>query len=296
MQTPTLTPAQRRELRSLAHHLDPVVQIGQNGVTSAVLHEIDNALNAHELIKVRMFADEREVRAEALLEICEKLSAAPVQTLGKLFIIYRARSADADEAHAAKPNRRAKPKEVERPRYTDFKPEPAAKRAKGDTRPPAQAEASANRRRIGTGSGLNDNPWSELPISTRRRIDPNFVETDAMKRRDPAKKKSISANKMFAAKSNNEDVRRRAPVAGQFAIEQARKKRAQAAAMESGEPINPPRASATEERFRWKDRDKWPVAERAPRPSTRNTPALSKRGAARNPSAPQTRRRLREDY
>jgi RNA-binding protein len=292
MDTPNLSPAQRRELRALAHHLDPVVQIGQNGVTSAVLHEIDNALNAHELIKVRMFADEREVRAAALADVCEKLSTAPVQTLGKLFIIYRPRSAEADELHAAKPNRRAKPKEIERPRYTDFKPEPAAKRAKGDTRPPAQAEAPRRR----AGSGVNDNPWSELPISTRRRIDPNFVETDAMQRRDPAKKKSVSANKMFAAKSNNEDVRRRAPVAGQFAIEQARKKRAQAAAAESGEPINPPRAVATEERFRWKDRDKWPVAERAPRPSTRTAPALSKRGAARNPSAPQTRRRLREDY
>jgi putative YhbY family RNA-binding protein len=292
MQTLTLSPAQRRELRTLAHHLDPVVQIGQNGLTSAVLHEIDNALNAHELIKVRMFADEREVRAAALGEVCEKLAAAPVQTLGKLFILYRPRSAEADEAHAAKPNRRAKTKEIERPRYTDFKPEPAAKRAKGDTRPPAQAETPRRR----AGSGVNDNPWSELPISTRRRIDPNFVETDAMQRRDPAKKKSVSARKMFAAKSENADIRRRAPVAGQFAIEQARKKRAQAAAVESGEPINPPRAVATEERFRWKDKDKWPAAERTPRPSTRTTPALSKRGAARNPSAPQTRRRLREDY
>jgi putative YhbY family RNA-binding protein len=293
MDTLTLTPAQRRELRSMAHHLDPVVMIGQHGVTSAVLHEIDNALNAHELIKVRMFADEREVRAAALADVCEKLSAGPVQTLGKLFIIYRPRSDAAEEAHSAKPNRRAKPKEVERPRYTDFKPEPAAKRAKGETRPPARDEAP--RKRTG-GGGVNDNPWSELPISTRRRIDPNFVETDAMKRRDPAKKKPVSARKMFAAKTENADVRRRAPVAGEFAIEQARKKRAQAAAAETGEPINPPRAIATEERFRWKDRDKWPTAERAPRPSTRATPALSKRGAARNPSAPQTRRRLREDY
>ncbi len=294
MSTITLSPAQRRELRALAHHLDPVVMIGQHGITSAVLHEIDNALNAHELIKVRMFADEREVRVAALADVCEKLSAAPIQTLGKLFIIYRPRDAAAEEAHAAKPNRRAKVKEVERPRYTDFKPEPAAKRAKGDTRPPARAEASEPRRR--TGSGVNDNPWSELPISTRRRIDPNFVETDAMKRRDPAKPKPTSAKKMFAAKSENADIRRRAPVAGQFAIEQARKKRAQAAAAESGEPINPPRPAAPDDRLRWKDRDKWPTAERTPRPSTHKTPALSKRGAARNPSAPQTRRRLREDY
>jgi RNA-binding protein len=292
MDTLTLTPAQRRELRSMAHHLDPVVMIGQHGVTSAVLHEIDNALNAHELIKVRMFADEREVRASALAEVCEKLSAGPVQTLGKLFIIYRPRSDAAEEAHSAKPNRRAKPKEVERPRYTDFKPEPAAKRAKGDTRPPAREEAPRKR----AGGGVNDNPWSELPISTRRRIDPNFVETDAMKRRDPAKPKSVSAKKMYAAKTENSDVRRRAPVAGQFAIEQARKKRAQAAAAESGEPIAAPRTAAPEARLRWKDRDKWPTAERTPRPSTRTTPALSKRGAARNPSAPQTRRRLREDY
>jgi RNA-binding protein len=292
MDTLTLTPAQRRELRSMAHHLDPMVMIGQNGVTSAVLHEIDNALNVHELIKVRMFADEREVRAAALAEVCEKLSAGPVQILGKLFIIYRPRSEAAEEAHSAKPNRRAKAKEVERPRYTDFKPAPAAKRAKDDTRPPVREEAPRKR----AGSGVNENPWSELPISTRRRIDPNFVETDAMKRRDPAQKKTVSARKMFAAKTENADVRRRAPVAGEFAIEQARKKRAQARALETGEPVAVPRASPPEERFRWKDRDKWPTAERAPRPSTRSTPALSKRGAARNPSAPQTRRRLREDY
>ena len=277
----------------MAHHLDPVVMIGQNGVTSAVLHEIDNALNAHELIKVRMFADEREVRVAALAEVCEKLSAGPVQILGKLFIIYRPRSDDDQAAHAAKPNRRAKPKEVERPRYTDFKPEPAPKRAKGETRPPVRDEAPRKR----ASSGVNDNPWSELPISTRRRIDPNFVETDAMKRRDPAKKTSVSAKKMYAAKGENADKRRRAPVAGEFAIEQARKKRAQAKAIETGEAIVQPQTKgSSEQRLRWKDRDSWPVAERTPRPSTRTAPALSKRGAARNPNAPQTRRRLREDY
>ena len=55
-----LTPTQRRELRAKAHHLHPVVIVGQHGLTAAVLHEIDVNLLAHELIKVRVFSEERE--------------------------------------------------------------------------------------------------------------------------------------------------------------------------------------------------------------------------------------------
>jgi putative YhbY family RNA-binding protein len=87
--TPTLTPAQRRAFRAQAHHLQPVVAIGQHGLTPSVLHEIDLALTKHELIKVRVFADDRGTRETLLATVCAELGCLAVQHLGKLLIIYR---------------------------------------------------------------------------------------------------------------------------------------------------------------------------------------------------------------
>ena len=83
-----LNPTQRRDLRARAHKLEPVVNVGQHGLTPAVLHEIDVNLTAHELIKVRVFA-EREVREAFLQRICAELDAAPVQHIGKLLVVWR---------------------------------------------------------------------------------------------------------------------------------------------------------------------------------------------------------------
>jgi RNA-binding protein len=66
-----------------------VVSIGQQGLTAAVLHEIDISLNAHELIKIRVFNDERADRDAMLARICDELDAAPVQHLGKMLIVWR---------------------------------------------------------------------------------------------------------------------------------------------------------------------------------------------------------------
>jgi putative YhbY family RNA-binding protein len=84
-----LTPAERSELRSQAHALDPVVMIGEAGLTPSVMKEIDVSLNAHELIKIRVFGDDREARVEMYDTICAELNAAPVQHIGKLLVIYR---------------------------------------------------------------------------------------------------------------------------------------------------------------------------------------------------------------
>lgn len=84
-----LTPAQRKEHRAAAHHLDPVVLIGADGLTPAVRREVDAALKAHGLIKVRVFSDDREVRAQMLLELTDSLSAAPIQHIGKLLVLWR---------------------------------------------------------------------------------------------------------------------------------------------------------------------------------------------------------------
>lgn len=84
-----LSPVECRELRARAHNLNPVVSIAENGLTDAVLKEIETNLNAHELIKVRVYGDSRENRIAYYEQICAKLDAAPVQHIGKLLVIYR---------------------------------------------------------------------------------------------------------------------------------------------------------------------------------------------------------------
>jgi len=76
-------------LRSLAHKLNPVVMIGNNGLTESVLQEIENSLNAHELIKIKVLGDNRELRVSMLKEICEKTGAVNVHHIGKQLVIYR---------------------------------------------------------------------------------------------------------------------------------------------------------------------------------------------------------------
>ncbi len=84
-----LTPAERSELRAEAHGLSPVVIIGEGGLTAAVTKEIDLSLNAHGLIKVRVFGDDREARVAIYDTICTELQAAPVQHIGKLLVLFR---------------------------------------------------------------------------------------------------------------------------------------------------------------------------------------------------------------
>ena len=84
-----LTPAERKEHRSSAHHLDPVVMIGGEGLTPAVSKEIDHALNAHGLIKVRVFSDDRPAREAMLQTLADTLGAAPIQHIGKLLVLWR---------------------------------------------------------------------------------------------------------------------------------------------------------------------------------------------------------------
>ena len=98
MKTP-LSPTVRRELRAKAHSLSPIVAIGNEGLTAAVLKEIDAAVIAHELLKIRVFHDERGAREAFLHEMCEQLSLAPVQHIGKILVVYRH---NAEKAKAAK--------------------------------------------------------------------------------------------------------------------------------------------------------------------------------------------------
>ena len=90
-----LTAAQRRALKAKAHHLQPVVMVGDAGLTPTVLHEIDIALKSHELIKIRVLGDDRAMRAGLIDAICTPLEAAAVQHIGKILVIFRPRPADA---------------------------------------------------------------------------------------------------------------------------------------------------------------------------------------------------------
>ena len=84
-----LTPAQRKEHRANAHHLDPVVMVGGDGLTDAVKKEIHAALNAHGLIKVRVFSDDRAAREAMFQTLADELGAAPIQHIGKLLVLWR---------------------------------------------------------------------------------------------------------------------------------------------------------------------------------------------------------------
>ena len=85
-----LTTKQIAHLRGLAHSLNPVVMIGNQGLTENVLKEIDASLNAHELIKVKVAGDDREARKSIYAEICNKTNAIAVHHIGKQLVFYRA--------------------------------------------------------------------------------------------------------------------------------------------------------------------------------------------------------------
>lgn len=97
----TLTAAQRRDLRAKAHGLDPVVSIAEKGLAPTVLKEIDRSLTAHELIKIRVYGDDREARQQYMDTICNELGCAAVQMIGKLLVVYRASPELAEKAKTA---------------------------------------------------------------------------------------------------------------------------------------------------------------------------------------------------
>ncbi|MEO7032058.1 MAG: YhbY family RNA-binding protein [Herbaspirillum sp.] len=84
-----LTPAQRSTFRAEAHTLQPTVIVSEAGLNPNVLKEIDLNLNAHGLIKIRVFGDDRAARVAIYETVCEQLKAAPVQHIGKLLVLYR---------------------------------------------------------------------------------------------------------------------------------------------------------------------------------------------------------------
>ena len=87
-----LSPAERKALKAKAHKLEPVVLIGAKGLTDEVVKEVDLALKAHELIKVRAASLERDAREEAMQALCQRTGAQAVQSIGKVLVLYRKRT------------------------------------------------------------------------------------------------------------------------------------------------------------------------------------------------------------
>lgn len=85
----TLSTKQKQYLKGLAHHLNPVVMLGGNGLTEGVLAEIDNALSHHELIKVKVSGADRETKQLIIDAIVRETQAEAVQTIGHVVVLYR---------------------------------------------------------------------------------------------------------------------------------------------------------------------------------------------------------------
>ena len=84
---------QRKDLRRIAHHLKPIVIVAERGLTASVMAEIERALLDHELIKVRITANDRAERSASVAQICEERDAALVAEIGKIAVLYRRNAA-----------------------------------------------------------------------------------------------------------------------------------------------------------------------------------------------------------
>lgn len=87
----TLTNRERSALKARAHPLEPVVQVGHAGLSDTLVAEVDRALAAHELIKVRLGGADREIRAAQGDALCARTDATDVQRVGKILVLWRPR-------------------------------------------------------------------------------------------------------------------------------------------------------------------------------------------------------------
>jgi putative YhbY family RNA-binding protein len=126
-----LSPTQRRALKAQAHALKPLVYLGGKGLTDAVAAEVERALAAHELIKVRVPDMDWDGRNVAMIELCRRCSAYPVQHIGKILVLYR-----------EKPVVEKKERVREKPAPAKGKPK---YKAKGSARPGSR---NVSRRRV----------------------------------------------------------------------------------------------------------------------------------------------------
>ena len=94
----SLSARERQHLKARAHALEPRVQVGHSGLTDALAAEVDRALTAHELIKVKILGDDRDQRAQIAEAIATRADAALVHSVGKVIVLWRPRPDDESEA------------------------------------------------------------------------------------------------------------------------------------------------------------------------------------------------------
>ncbi|QEP43895.1 YhbY family RNA-binding protein [Ectothiorhodospiraceae bacterium BW-2] len=85
----SLSKSQLRHLRGLGHALKPIMQTGAKGLSDALLAELDQALEHHELLKIKLMSDDRDEREQMLTTLCQRLSCESVQFIGKTALLYR---------------------------------------------------------------------------------------------------------------------------------------------------------------------------------------------------------------
>ena len=162
-----LSPRERRDLRAKAHRLHPVVIVGQLGLTPQVLHEIDSALKAHGLIKVRVFSEDRTERESMLVRIADELDGAPVQHLGKVLILWR----PPEEVPAAKPTKRAakKPTKIKSAKRTPRDFVPVGRRSRGQPVAEPMQPPSSSQRSSASPAAIRAPRGKSAPNPRRRR-------------------------------------------------------------------------------------------------------------------------------
>ena len=84
-----LTQDQKKRFRAIGHQLKPIVTVAGNGLTEGVIAEVDRALEDHELIKVKVSVGDRQIRAQAIEELCQQTKATMVQTIGNMALLLR---------------------------------------------------------------------------------------------------------------------------------------------------------------------------------------------------------------
>jgi RNA-binding protein len=117
----------RKALRAAGHHLSPVVQVGKEGVTAAVLHQLDEALLAHELVKVKVGSESPEDRFEAAARLADAPGARVAQVLGRTMLVYR--------KHPTRPKFEKGPPEA---RKAPVRRQPPKPRRKSGTKQPSR--------------------------------------------------------------------------------------------------------------------------------------------------------------
>ncbi|MBI4294277.1 MAG: YhbY family RNA-binding protein [Betaproteobacteria bacterium] len=144
--TKTISTDERSALRARAHRLKPVVMVSGAGLSEAVVAEIDRCLTHHELIKIRVFSDDRRQREALLGEICSRVNASPVQHIGKILVVYRetpvpepAKTPGTRRVSTARRDRKTPPGE-DKPAHA--RRPPAARRRRALKKPPRGASYS----------------------------------------------------------------------------------------------------------------------------------------------------------